>query len=537
MRWPFHVGSRADAVPVAPPRRRDWASLPPIQRTIAEPALTAPTPEFIDSLAGAHEADLSLQPLGHHVSLDAPHGLVVARSVETYAPSTQMVGRPRTRHVPELYAEIDGRAEAESIASEATETTAEQPQVLPLRSVKVIEPVANTPRPLTRLTEAEMALSARVDARPLASKDTEPPRSEAPGVEAPGASASTAPVQRLTLGQSRRLGLGAPLKNSTPSEVRRTWPPSPPLDLPAAPRHMADEVTTIESPSPERTETESYGQRPETSVAIGSSEQVGLPLALPMAKHVGRDQVVASSSDSPDVDRTSDSEPHAPSSAGGTIPIVPTLQRVIAHSLPPLFAPPSVVGSLMVPLAADRMPLRPAARFGADQASDVAPRPAAPVPAADRAPIGETSATEWHFAPRSAGPHALAAVTTVTSPRRTDLPPLPLAQRETTSPVSTVAIGGHEPQGQATTESVVQASSVFVQREEAVAPASSPAADGGTAATAAPGGGAPAEAAPAHQSERELYELASKLYEPLSARIRRELLVDRERAGMVTDLR
>src|SRR6266700_3472732 len=201
MRWPFHVGSRADAVPVAPSRRRDWASLPPIQRTIAEPALTAPTPEFIDSLAGAHEADLSLQPLGHHVSLDAPHGLVVARSVETYAPSTQMVGRPRTRHVPVLY-EIDGRAEAESIASEATETTAEQPQVLPLRSVKVIEPVANTPRPLTRLTEAEMALSARVDARLLASKDTEPPRSEAPGVEAPGASASTAPVQRLTLGQS-----------------------------------------------------------------------------------------------------------------------------------------------------------------------------------------------------------------------------------------------------------------------------------------------------------------------------------------------
>src|SRR5215831_4398141 len=106
MRWPFHFGRRADAVPVPPPRRWDWATLPPIQRTVAEPALTAPTPEFIDSLAGAHEADLSLQPLGHHVMLDAPHGLVVARSVETYSPSTQMTGRPRPRHAPAVDAEF-----------------------------------------------------------------------------------------------------------------------------------------------------------------------------------------------------------------------------------------------------------------------------------------------------------------------------------------------------------------------------------------------------------------------------------------------
>ena len=39
------------------------------------------------------------------------------------------------------------------------------------------------------------------------------------------------------------------------------------------------------------------------------------------------------------------------------------------------------------------------------------------------------------------------------------------------------------------------------------------------------------------QSEHDLSELARRLYEPISARLRRDLLVERERAGMVTDLR
>src|SRR5205814_1417267 len=44
-------------------------------------------------------------------------------------------------------------------------------------------------------------------------------------------------------------------------------------------------------------------------------------------------------------------------------------------------------------------------------------------------------------------------------------------------------------------------------------------------------------AAPGGQSDRELDELARKLYDRFRVRLRSELLVERERAGLTTDLR
>src|SRR6266851_4696983 len=103
MRWPFFFGRAAAAkgpqTPEARPTRREWASLPVIQRVGGEPELTAATAAFVHSLAGTHDPDLSVEPLGHHVSLEGPSGLVtgLARSVDTYSPSSEMVGRPRPR--------------------------------------------------------------------------------------------------------------------------------------------------------------------------------------------------------------------------------------------------------------------------------------------------------------------------------------------------------------------------------------------------------------------------------------------------------
>jgi hypothetical protein len=55
---------------------------------------------------------------------------------------------------------------------------------------------------------------------------------------------------------------------------------------------------------------------------------------------------------------------------------------------------------------------------------------------------------------------------------------------------------------------------------------------------AQPAPAAPAAAMPpGAQSEKELDELAHKLYGHLRARLRLELLVDRERAGLLTDQR
>jgi hypothetical protein len=46
------------------------------------------------------------------------------------------------------------------------------------------------------------------------------------------------------------------------------------------------------------------------------------------------------------------------------------------------------------------------------------------------------------------------------------------------------------------------------------------------------GGGAPAT-----RADEDLDDLARRLYDRLRSRLHRELLVDRERSGMVTDLR
>jgi hypothetical protein len=53
-----------------------WPSLAPIQRTVGEVPLTAPTVDFGRDLAGLRRPDLILRPLGHDVAADGPAGLV-----------------------------------------------------------------------------------------------------------------------------------------------------------------------------------------------------------------------------------------------------------------------------------------------------------------------------------------------------------------------------------------------------------------------------------------------------------------------------
>jgi hypothetical protein len=77
-----------------------------------------------------------------------------------------------------------------------------------------------------------------------------------------------------------------------------------------------------------------------------------------------------------------------------------------------------------------------------------------------------------------------------------------------------------------------------VQREVVageVAPAPEAAAGSAAVATAASAG--VEAAAPSGQSDKDLDELARKLHDRISLRLRRDLLIERERAGLVTDLR
>ena len=73
--------------------------------------------------------------------------------------------------------------------------------------------------------------------------------------------------------------------------------------------------------------------------------------------------------------------------------------------------------------------------------------------------------------------------------------------------------------------------SAVVQREPDEAPPAASEAAAPESAATAPAATPPAGAAGAGPSATELEEMARRLYEPLSARLRAELWLDRERAG------
>ena len=75
----------------------------------------------------------------------------------------------------------------------------------------------------------------------------------------------------------------------------------------------------------------------------------------------------------------------------------------------------------------------------------------------------------------------------------------------------------------------------MVQRE--VLPGASPGSASSSSESPSTASAAPAAGAAPPQSDHELDELARKLQDRMSRLLRRELLVERERAGMGTDLR
>src|SRR5437763_17104474 len=99
--WPFGRKREPSAPGVpqpvpAPVVRRDWAGLPPIQRSIAEHPLTAPSDRFSGDLATHHDPSLSGERMGHQVSAEAPAGLVLTVS----RPATNRNDLPATISPP-----------------------------------------------------------------------------------------------------------------------------------------------------------------------------------------------------------------------------------------------------------------------------------------------------------------------------------------------------------------------------------------------------------------------------------------------------
>lgn len=582
MRWPFHFGKAAradgDAVPqaAAPPRRRDWASVAPIQRAIGDAPLTAHSLEFRRSLAGSEAPPLSLETLGHHRSPEGPQGLVmgIADPIATYASTAELIGRPRRR--AEAAAGVQATSWGHSSAPEAdfgppaTQDEDSEPDV-PSRMLPAVpvEP-PGTPTPVSRLTDA-----SRVELGPLRPVQRSPetaaqvPPTEAGGAPpvnqpAPGLPAGT----RLNLGLSRRHGLGAPIRSTEVAAVQRS---AEPAASPAVPPPAEVQRAPAETPAAAEPQTGAPLAVSELSHQPGDEDRFRAPIPAeglaplpPIRRQGGR-----GNSDGPDsilAAEEAGTAPDAPSAGpemqghGSAVPIGPALgsapasiQRLMGTgpSRPGLresrTAPESHRTTPTVPLAPFRPPLttirmpgepqlvgmtggQPSRSFGA--AGDM------PQPATQRSP-----ALAW--SPSGApgggsGTHAFRAPEP--GPLVWNVQRLAPGEAPAAEPMAGAPSAGQSP----------SAGTPMMAAAPAPAPTAGAAPGSGGGAGGAPhpgeapapgggaaggqGGGAPAGGAAPH-GDKELYELAQALFHPLMSLLRREVLTERERAGFVTDLR
>src|ERR1700686_425716 len=246
--WPFQRKDQAPAAegpqPVpAPVIRRDGVGLPPIQRIVGSHPLTAPSDRFRDDLVTHQDPSVSSDTMGHQVSAEAPPGLVLALArPTTRSDGPTMIPRPRVqRSVASAVAE-SGEWDGDEAASESTRPTPiptsahpvaprEPPVVAPEPAVQRLAslPPDAAPTPLPTVAQRSGALST-------------PFTMSVPGDEP--AETPTAPLQRLTLGQSRRMGLGAPINRVPDRSVQRAAPELPLPPLPQTEKMEASPVAT-----------------------------------------------------------------------------------------------------------------------------------------------------------------------------------------------------------------------------------------------------------------------------------------------------
>ncbi len=305
--WPFRrsqpspgTGQGPSGDAGAPPEPRGaWRAMPPIAGAIGPTPLVAPGKPFADALAAADPPAPILAQLSHARSLDGPKGLVVgvARPKAASAPSLAMpvqrspqgggrgtavtdgsplaseplpsgdAGHPATGHGPAAQVGVSQPARrlsvtsAEPIGHRRALTTAAGSAIPEPRAGLVGQPTAGPGRRQT----AQERVPADVWVPPS-------PIQTPPAPAAAGATAIDAP--RLTLGQARRLGLGAPIAGG-PVKVPLRDDAAPPVSASAGPLplHLS------RGPSPSSVDpgtTTGQSARPD-----GPSAAIGTPGATP----------------------------------------------------------------------------------------------------------------------------------------------------------------------------------------------------------------------------------------------------------------
>jgi Domain of unknown function (DUF4157) len=348
-RSPVGAPEPAEVFMSRPRQPQAWRELPVLARSVGEPPLIAPTAPFAAVLAGAAKPPIALAPLTHGSGLEAPAGLahgvmrvVPGDAVAESHRSTAPVGAlRRPRHVREADAEATEPPLAEpgapvveissrrapvvsdhAIVAGSLVSAADQPLSLALPRGQIGQPQASS----ASVQRASIVPNSPApDARPVVF-GAEPATAQP---QAPGLAAG----ERLTLGQARRLGLGAPIDRDS-LRLARAQP---------VPNEDAPQPITIAQPT-------SSGSRiaaqppvaPATSIATapdaGSRPHVApITSAMPIARTPkrtsdagGSDSLTASSRKA----SVSDSAPtvqilQAPRSAAGRPNAAPTASSAV----------------------------------------------------------------------------------------------------------------------------------------------------------------------------------------------------------------
>lgn len=596
MPWPLDWfkalrGESTAAAQPGPTEQRashEWDALPPIQTTAGSMETTADSLGFVRQLPGRTGPEPALQPLGHLRSLEAPRGLadLALGAVQTYAGQEGMTLKRRPASVQALRWPGEGDvAQPPSAAEEPRldETLAQEPVAAPdptaeLPPLAAPRPVVAVPLPApitaNRLTQAPLDLAP--PSPPLPASPSPPAVRAGAAAPGPGFTALRTPAaekdSRINLGQARRLGLGPPLP--FPPSVQRSN-----ADREGqSPEGQSNELDRL------RDRSEPIGKGAAATTGASDPPPAPVPSGAPPAHPILR------------IQRREAAGSAASNDAAGPPPIAdsPAFSDSPALANPPPAGSDSTVAFGLSPrepglrfttAGATRLaavqPLRESApgrsdRSGSGQAGGILALTAQRTPAAAQPALVSVQRGADRLrngSPQAGGTHS-PGESHPASAARPDLPLAPFAPSTTAdSPFEFETQREHShlrPAVQRATAAALHrpvaeffplAGSSTVQPRfdvpavqragPAAAPGAVPSGDATPAAGSAPGaGGAPggdagppggggaAIAAPVPgQSEKELDELARKLYDRIRYHLRSELLIDRERAGVLTDLR
>lgn len=583
MRWPFGRSSRPDAgspspasaggerLPVDRPRDA-WRSLPAVQRAIGAPPTVAPAKPFAASLATRQAPGLALAQLGHEVSPLASAGIVVGLAAPAGAALSGrvdlLVQRLAAQALPEA-AESPGWSSFESSGSglEAVSADAGGRQLPAAMDGPAMVAQRVAPSMTSSIaTSLPAALAGTFDLRPatpgavpfaagpvlasVAPTATEP----VPGTSIPVG--NDLPARRPTLGQARRLGLGVPLSASSEHAIQRVALPGAARAAPAGSATSASSATGqpivmpgAASSAPGRAGGAPAGDRPDPAPSAGWSgtETPGqarptapgerpawtvvhptsiqrLAPALPGGPadpdRPGRPIGAATIGSAGPSDRGTPSGAQRggdePAGRAGTRPDElgdpgPTIQLLVDAPLGGLPIRVTSAGSLLEPASLGES--RGPGALPADR-----PLPG-PEPVAARAIASQGPGPEPRPRPEAGGPAVMRIVASARPPTAVmDAAPGP--GRATLLPP---------------VQRAVEVNEVPIHPNGADPSAGGDGANGSSGGQGQPAGLGSAAASP--DKDRELDDLARRLYGRIRSRLSAELLADRERGGVITDLR